>query len=121
MTGAYSDQDPNNLGNDLKQIDTYLKQKFPNLNNWQLIKAETQVVEGINYRFTYSQEQTSVSYEFTVWDRPWLGSSPSRKITSIKKIVQTKNDEGKDVKKIKTFTPTGSDDQWTDKVNGLFE
>lgn len=118
MTGAYSDQDPNNLGNDLKQIDTYLKQKFPNLNNWQLIKAETQVVEGINYRFTYSQEQTSVSYEFTVWDRPWLDS---RKITSIKKIVQTKNDEGKDVKKIKTFTPTGSDDQWTDKVNGLFE
>lgn len=118
VTGAYQDKDPANLGSDLMDIDGFLKQKFPNLNNFKMTKAETQVVEGINYRYTYSQENSNVSYQFTVWDRPWLNS---RKVTLIQKTVTTKDDQGNESKATTPFTPaTEDDDQWTDKIEGLF-
>jgi len=54
MTGAYGDQDVDNLGDDLKEIDSYLTSQFPDLKDAELTQAETQVVEGVNYRYTYS-------------------------------------------------------------------
>lgn len=44
IVGAYSTQDVNNLADDFKEIDTFLRGKFPQLQSYNLTKAETQVV-----------------------------------------------------------------------------
>lgn len=81
----------NNLPSDFKDIDNYLRQNVKGLGNLKLTKVRSQVVEGVNYEFTYSDDQSNKSYVFTVWDRPWL---KDRKITEARKISTSKNDKG---------------------------
>ncbi|KAL3850948.1 hypothetical protein ACJIZ3_012830 [Penstemon smallii] len=50
-----------------------------------LVKAESQVVSGTNYKLVISAKDGSVSnnYEAVVWDKPWL---KFRQLTSFDKI-----------------------------------
>jgi hypothetical protein len=52
-----------------KEIDQFIKSKFPELANAELQKVETQVVAGLNYRYTYVKD--GVSWAITVWDQSW--------------------------------------------------
>lgn len=95
LVGGYEEQDANNLGDDLKEIDTYLKTQFPELQNSKLIKAETQIVQGVNYKYTYDlNDKPNTRIEFTVWDISWL---KERKISEAKKIFEVRGADSQQV------------------------
>ncbi|CAK8574900.1 unnamed protein product [Lathyrus sativus] len=62
----------------------YDKQKGATLEFEKLIKGESQVISGTNYRLTLSAKDGSSSnnYEAVVWDQPW---KHLRNLTSFKR------------------------------------
>lgn len=74
IVGAYGVRDVNNLSDSMKEIDNFLKNTFPELQNFKLTKAQTQIVSGTNYRYTYTNETNNTSIEYTVWDEPWTNT-----------------------------------------------
>lgn len=51
------------------EIDQFIRKQFPELATAQLTKTETQVVAGINYKYTYVKD--GVTWAITVWDQSW--------------------------------------------------
>jgi hypothetical protein len=64
------------------EIDQWIRSQFPALKSATITKAESQVVSGMNYKYTYSLN--GVGYAVTVWDQPWLNS---RQVTSVEKVM----------------------------------
>lgn len=115
MVGAYQEQDVSNLGDDLKAIDTYLKNLFPDLQNSKLTQAQTQVVEGINYKYTYDlNNKPNTRIVFTVWDIPWLSK---RQITEAKRIFEVR---GPNTQQVEGTVIHPKDDDYSE-IKKLFE
>lgn len=80
----------------------------------QLIKVETQVVNGINYGYTYQVGNTV--YSVLVWDQP---ADRTRQIQGIAKIATSTNAQGQT---IKTTTITKlSQLKFNEAANRLFQ
>lgn len=75
MTGAWATGDATKPDAD---IDKFIKTQFPELANAQLVKTETQVVAGINYKYSYLLN--NVTWRVTVWDQSWTSL---RQVTGI--------------------------------------
>ena len=90
IVGGWSTVDLPNKNND---IDTYIRTQFPELANATLVKAENEVVSGMNYGNTYSLNGTT--YKVTVWDQSWLNH---REVTGIEKIVETTSSAGQPIR-----------------------
>ena len=115
IVGAYENQDINNLPNETKDIDSFLRGKFPELQNYKLAKAQVQVVEGANFRCTYSDNSGNQTFEYTVWNRPWLNS---REVTEVKKVSSSTNGNGEKV--VTTKTISQDQGQFKDALKKLF-
>jgi hypothetical protein len=115
IVGAFANQDINNLPDDTKEIDSFLRGKFPELQNYKLTKAEMQVVEGANFRLAYSDNSGNQTFEYTVWDRPWL---KSREVTQVKKVSSSTNSKGEKV--VTTKTISQDQGQFKDALKKLF-
>lgn len=76
------------LSDNEKEIDTYLKSTFPELNSLKLTNLQTQVVSGMNYKYTYTDDGKNKSYEYIVWDQPWMNN---RQITQAKMVQHSVN------------------------------
>jgi hypothetical protein len=65
-------------------IDQYIRQQFPYLSSATLTSAQTQVVSGTNYLYTYQNGNTI--WAITVNDQPWANY---RQVTSVQKTTQS--------------------------------
>lgn len=88
IVGGYSSFDVNNLTDSQKDIDSYLKSTFPQLNSLRLTDVQTQVVSGMNYKYTYTDDSNNKSYQYIVWDQPWM---KNRQITQVKTVQHSVN------------------------------
>ena len=61
------------------------KEAKSNLQFQEVVKGETQVVSGMNYKLVIAAKDGSAphQYEAVVWDKPW---EKSRKLTSFKEL-----------------------------------
>lgn len=89
ITGGWSTGDPTTPE---PQIDAFIRKQFPDLANATLTKTETQVVAGINYKYTYVKD--GVTWTVTVWDQSW---TKLREVTGIEKVEVKTNPDGKKV------------------------
>jgi len=55
IAGGWSPIDINNLSQDQKAVDSYIRQNNQIYQKSKLIKGEQQVVAGQNYKFTYKE------------------------------------------------------------------
>ena len=80
-----------------KEIDSYIRQQLPQLEDATLYAAEHQVVSGMNYKYSYRNGDQSTTV--VVWDQPW---TKLRQITSISKVEKTKNEAGQSIQRTTT-------------------
>jgi hypothetical protein len=82
-TGGWSSgpSDPN--------IDQYIRQQFPYLSGSTLVSAQSQIVSGTNYLYTYQNGNTA--WAITVNDQSWANF---RQITSVQKTTQWTDQNG---------------------------
>ena len=80
-----------------KEIDSYIRQQLPQLEDATLYAAEHQVVSGMNYKYSYQNGDQSTTV--VVWDQPW---TKLRQITSISKVEKTKNEAGQSIQRTTT-------------------
>lgn len=116
LVGGYATQDVNNMSDNMKEIDTYLKSTFPQLASYKLTDAQTQVVAGMNYKYTYSNDANNLSFEYIVYDQPWTST---RQVSSVKRIQKSFNENGDEVTTTKTLIQ--GEGQYLEAVNGLFK
>merc|ERR1711956_16252 len=71
--GGWSEQDVNNprLTDLLEEV--YYPQSI-GAENLNLIKVETQVVAGINYKFTFTVGKTNSQCHAIIWHQAWTGT-----------------------------------------------
>ncbi|KAL1832292.1 hypothetical protein ACET3Z_001943 [Daucus carota] len=68
-------------------VTTYNKESNKNLVYQEVLKGETQVVAGTNYRLVIAAKDDKVlnNYEAVVFDQPW---THTRNLSSFKKLLQ---------------------------------
>lgn len=78
LAGGYS---PATVASLPRNIDSFVRRSKPELRTARIVRVESQVVAGTNWRITY--QTRTVRYEVVVFDQSW---TRTRRITSFRRL-----------------------------------